>query len=148
MASSTPIVAGSVSRKGYWEPLPLIIYGYAVHPLPPNRRDTRFSRAPRLSTVTEASTGEPRDEIVDLNLGDEVYAFERYAPSDKDLDGVWFRGSVVSSSLRFPSLLSPLQLCRPHRYRSQARGSLALLLRGFSRTPTRCCTRTTQNGRY
>jgi dedicator of cytokinesis protein 3 len=80
-------------RKGIWEPLPLIVYGYAVHPLAPSRRETRISRA-RLSTVTEASNEENlvHRDVVSLEVGDEVYAFEKYTPQGKETDGVWYRG--------------------------------------------------------
>ncbi|KAJ7287715.1 C2 domain in Dock180 and Zizimin proteins-domain-containing protein [Mycena rebaudengoi] len=80
-----------------WEPLPLIVYGYAVHPLSPStRRDTRFSARNRLSTVTESSTEE--------NLvGDEVYAFEKYTPRGKEVEGVWYRGYVVCTTRRPPA---------------------------------------------
>jgi dedicator of cytokinesis protein 3 len=78
-----------------WEPLPFILYGYAVHPLTPSRRDTRWSnRNNRLSSVTEASTDEHfvfRD-VVSLEVGDEVYAFEKYTPRGKEVDGIWYRG--------------------------------------------------------
>ena len=83
------------NRKGVWEPLPLIVYGYAVHPLSPSRRDTRISRA-RLSTVTEASNDEhmAHRDVVALEVGDEVYAFEKYTPKGKEVEGDWYRGYV------------------------------------------------------
>lgn len=80
-----------------WEPLPLIVYGYAVHPLIPSRRETRSSSRNRLSTVTEASTDDHSvmRDVVPLELGDEVYAFEKYTPSSKEpVDGCWYRGCV------------------------------------------------------
>lgn len=79
-----------------WEPLPLIVYGYAVHPLSPSRRETRISTRNRLSTVTEASTDDhAMRDVVTLEVGDEVYAFEKYTPSGRDaLEGVWYRGCV------------------------------------------------------
>jgi len=80
-----------------WEPLPLIVYGYAVHPLTPSRRDTRYSsrtnRDNRLSSVTEVSNDEHINrDVVSLEVGDEVYAFERYTPKGKEVDGIWYRG--------------------------------------------------------
>lgn len=80
-----------------WEPLPLIVYGYAVHPLIPSRRETRSSSRNRLSTVTEASTDDHSvmRDVVPLEVGDEVYAFEKYTPSSKEpVDGCWYRGYV------------------------------------------------------
>jgi len=82
-----------------WEPLPLIVYGYAIHPLSPNRRETKTSSRHRLSTVTEASTDDnsvTRD-VVNLEVGDEIYAFERYTPSPREPpDNIWFRGYASS----------------------------------------------------
>jgi dedicator of cytokinesis protein 3 len=84
-----------------WEPLPLIVYGYAVHPLTPSRRETRQSTRNRLSTVTEASTDEHSvmRDVVTLEVGDEIYAFEKYVPTGRDLvEGVWYRGHVACLS--------------------------------------------------
>ncbi|KAJ7262301.1 C2 domain in Dock180 and Zizimin proteins-domain-containing protein [Mycena haematopus] len=87
-----------------WEPLPLIVYGYAVHPLSPSRRDTRFSTRNRLSTVTESSTDDHlvHRDVVSLEVGDEVYAFEKYTPRGKEVEGVWYRGYVVCTTRRPP----------------------------------------------
>lgn len=89
-------------RKGVWEPLPLIVYGYAIHPLTPSRRDTRFSNRTRLSTVTEASTDSHliNRDVVSLEVGDEVYAFEKYIPKGKELEGAWYRGYVPNDLLQ------------------------------------------------
>ena len=81
-----------------WEPLPLIVYGYAVHPYNLTRRDTRYSSRPnrdRLSVVTEASTDDQtHGDVVSLEVGDEVYAFEKYTPKGKETEGTWYRGCV------------------------------------------------------
>ncbi|KAK2467786.1 hypothetical protein APHAL10511_000081 [Amanita phalloides] len=85
-----------------WQPLPLIVYGYAIHPLIPSRRDIRLSRS-RLSTVTEASTDSHalNRDVVALEVGDEVYAFEKYSPVARDpVEGVWYRGYVVTTTCR------------------------------------------------
>ncbi len=85
-----------------WEPLPLIVYGYAVHPLTPGRRETRSSSRNRLSTVTEASTDDTTGmrDVVTLEVGDEVYAFEKYTPGPREpVEGVWYRGYVHCSLL-------------------------------------------------
>lgn len=84
-------------RRGVWEPLPLIEYGYAVHPLSPaHTRDTRLSNKTRLSTVTEGSNDGDfaHRDVVSLEVGDEIYAFEKYTPKGKECDGVWYRGCV------------------------------------------------------
>ncbi|KAK0461408.1 uncharacterized protein EV420DRAFT_1619788 [Desarmillaria tabescens] len=76
-----------------WEPLPLIVYGYAVHPLSPSRRDH-----------TMASTDDQlvyRD-VVALEVGDEVYAFEKYIPKGREVEGTWYRGYVVCTTRRPP----------------------------------------------
>ncbi|KAI0717219.1 cytoplasmic protein [Cerioporus squamosus] len=97
-------MAGTVGqRKGVWEPLPLIIYGYAVHPLSPvNRRDTKLSSRTHISTWTDASGDEHlvHRDVVQLEVGDNVYAFEKYIPRDKEVEGVWYRGYVVCTSRR------------------------------------------------
>lgn len=83
-----------------WEPLPLIVYGYAVHPLTPFRRETRTSSRNRLSTVTEASTDDITGmrDLVTLEVGDEVYAFEKYTPGPREpVEGIWYRGYVLRS---------------------------------------------------
>ncbi|KAG6908384.1 hypothetical protein DXG01_004813 [Tephrocybe rancida] len=88
-----------------WEPLPLIVYGYAIHPLSPSRRDTRISSRNRLSTVTSASNdGElVHRDVVSLEVGDEVYAFEKYTPRSKEpVEGDWYRGYVVCTTRRPP----------------------------------------------
>lgn len=79
-----------------WEPLPLIIYGYAIHPLSPSRRDTYSAARNRLSTFTEASADENTfGNVVSLEVGDEVYAFEKYTPSSREpVEGIWYRGYV------------------------------------------------------
>lgn len=41
-------------------------------------------------------------DVVSLEVGDEVYAFERYTPRDKEVEGVWYRGYVVCTSRRPP----------------------------------------------
>lgn len=85
-----------------WEPLPLIVYGYAIHPLTPSKRETRLSTRNRLSTVTEASNDDKSvvfRDVVSLEVGDEVYAFEKYTPSAKDsVEGPWYRGYVSFST--------------------------------------------------
>ena len=89
------VISPISSRKGVWEPLSLIVYGYAVHPLSLSNRDTRVSSRARLSTVTEASNNDDtfgNRDVVSLEVGDEIYAFEKYIPKGKECDGPWYRG--------------------------------------------------------
>lgn len=92
----------TAQRRGVWEPLPLIVYGYAVHPLSPSKRDTRISSRRPMSTITEVSDGEVggHRDVVSLEVGDEVYAFEKYTPRGKEVEGVWYRGCVPPAALR------------------------------------------------
>lgn len=95
----TDVLVGDDARRTLmWEPLPLIVYGYAKYPLSPSRRDTRVSSRSRLSTVTETSSTDERtnSDVVSLEVGDEVYAFEKYTPRGKEVDGVWYRGCVTT----------------------------------------------------
>lgn len=56
----------------------------------------------RMSTRTRASTASVRSaedrfalrDVVALEVGDEVYAFEKYTPKGKEVEGVWYRGCV------------------------------------------------------
>ncbi|TDL26056.1 cytoplasmic protein [Rickenella mellea] len=98
------VLPSATPRKCIWEPLSLIVYGYAIHPLSPSVRDTRISSRNRLSTVTEGENDENfllRD-VVSLEVGDEIYAFERYTPKGKECDGQWYRGYVVCTTRRPP----------------------------------------------
>ncbi|KAF8135611.1 hypothetical protein EV363DRAFT_1396094 [Boletus edulis] len=99
----------TAQRKGVWEPLPLIVYGYAVHPLSPSKRETRILNRRPMSTITEASDGDVggHRDVVSLEVGDEVYAFEKYTPRGKEVDGIWYRGYVVCTARRPPPLTDP-----------------------------------------
>ena len=91
------VISSTHSRKGAWEPLSPIVYGYAVHHLSLSNRDTRVSNRARLSTVTEASNNDDvfgNRDVVSLEVGDEVYAFEKYTPKGKECEGPWYRGFV------------------------------------------------------
>ncbi|OJA18408.1 hypothetical protein AZE42_06392, partial [Rhizopogon vesiculosus] len=91
--------SANAQRKGIWEPLPLIVYGYAVHPLSSSKRDTRLSSRRPMSTITEGSTDESgvHRDVVSLEVGDEVYAFEKYTPRNQ-AEGTWYRGYVVCTA--------------------------------------------------
>ncbi|KAF8840035.1 hypothetical protein BDN67DRAFT_969174 [Paxillus ammoniavirescens] len=99
--------SATAQRKGVWEPLPLIVYGYAVHPLSPSKRDTRISSRRPMSTITEGSNDEGgvHRDVVSLEVGDEVYAFEKYTPRGKEVEGVWYRGYVVCTARRPPPVM-------------------------------------------
>ena len=49
-----------------------------------------------MSTITEVSDGEGggHRDVISLEVGDEVYAFEKYIPRGKEVEGVWYRGCV------------------------------------------------------
>nr|GAT57688.1 predicted protein [Mycena chlorophos] len=89
---------------GQWSPLPLIVYGYATHALQVGAREqARFSTRNRLSTVTESSAGDDHflhRDVVALEVGDEIYAFEKYTPRGKEVEGVWYRGYVLCTNRR------------------------------------------------
>ncbi|KAF7964947.1 hypothetical protein HWV62_1454, partial [Athelia sp. TMB] len=56
-----------------------------------------------LSTVTEASNDDLlHRDVVSLEVGDEVYAFEKFTPKGKEAEGVWYRGYVVCTTRRPP----------------------------------------------
>ena len=88
-------MAGTLGqRKGVWEPLPLIIYGYAVHPLSPvNRRDTKLSSRTHISIWMDASGDEHLvlKDVGSPEVRDTVYAFEEYVPWDEVIVGVRYR---------------------------------------------------------
>lgn len=112
--SSTSIAnATSVSaRPGprAWEALPAIAYGFVTYPLTPTKTVRRQSRQTplgnggvghfgpnSLSTLRE----EPETELMlddieyseqaTLEIGDEVYAFEKLVPETRN-GAVWYRG--------------------------------------------------------
>lgn len=83
-----------------WKPLPVIVYGFAIHPLSsssdPNNPNKQSANG-RLSTVLEMEHEEDdaNPYVVALEVGDEVYAFEEYVGNARDGDehkGVWYRG--------------------------------------------------------
>src|SRR5258707_1998705 len=107
MPITAPSPPATPGRSGVWEPLPSIIYGYAVHPLSPSHHDTHISSQPWLSTVTEVSMAESLIHLnmVALEVSDEVYAFEKYTPKAKETEVVWSRGCVVYySSMQWSGL--------------------------------------------
>ena len=88
-------------RKGVWEPLPAILYGYAIHPLSTGQqrrdsfRDSKVNgESRRHSGVKDQEDDASNDMIVALDVGDDVYAFEHYLPKAKEVDGIWYRGYV------------------------------------------------------
>ncbi|KZV88707.1 cytoplasmic protein [Exidia glandulosa HHB12029] len=96
MASSA--AAGTIN-KGVWEPLSHIVYGYAIYPLSPAQiRDNLPPVLPRTGADASRYHEDEREraahEIVALELGDEIYAFERYTPKASETRDVWYRGYV------------------------------------------------------
>ncbi|EJD42755.1 cytoplasmic protein [Auricularia subglabra TFB-10046 SS5] len=96
MASSA--AAGTI-HKGVWEPLSHIVYGYAIYPLSPAQiRDNLPPVLPRTGADASRYHDDEREraahEIVALELGDEIYAFERYTPKGTETKDVWYRGYV------------------------------------------------------
>ncbi|KAF8521278.1 cytoplasmic protein [Hysterangium stoloniferum] len=93
-------------RRGVWEPLPAILYGYAIHPLSTSQRreslhDSKANGDSRtLNGVKDQEESASHEMIVALDVGDDVYAFERYVPKGKEADGIWYRGYVVCTSRR------------------------------------------------
>lgn len=83
-----------------WKPLPVIVYGFAIHPLSSSsdaNNPNKQSANGRLSTVLELEHEEDdaNPYVVALEVGDEVYAFEEYVGTARDGDehkGVWYRG--------------------------------------------------------
>ena len=71
------------------------IYGYAVQLFSPaNCIDVSLSSRAHISAWTDASGDEHlvHRDVVSLEVGDNVYAFEKYTPRDKEVEGVWYRG--------------------------------------------------------
>ncbi|KAF8586680.1 hypothetical protein K439DRAFT_1340268 [Ramaria rubella] len=98
-------------RRGVWEALPAILYGYAVHPLSTGQRrdsmrDSKANGDSKLGKDQEEAAS--NEMIVALDVGDDVYAFERYVPQGKEVDGVWYRGYVVCISRRLDASFQPL----------------------------------------
>lgn len=89
-------------RKGVWEPLPAILYGYAVHPLSTGQRrdslqDSKVNSDTRTPNgLKDQDDSCSNDMIVALDVGDDVYAFERYVPKGKEVQGIWYRGYILA----------------------------------------------------
>jgi dedicator of cytokinesis protein 3 len=54
----------------------------------------RSTRPPSVFTDASGEEHLVHRDVVSLEVGDEVYAFERYTPRDKEVEGVWYRGCV------------------------------------------------------
>lgn len=50
-----------------------------------------------MSIVTESSGDDHfiNRDVVSLEVGDEIYAFEKYTPRNRDVDGPWYRGYAI-----------------------------------------------------
>ncbi|KAG9102699.1 hypothetical protein FRC06_001407 [Ceratobasidium sp. 370] len=79
-----------------WEPLPLLLYGFAVHSLNPNPDRPASSVGPprlELDAIPEYAPHNPH--LARLDVGDEIYAFEVWRGEDKQ---TWYRGYIVCTS--------------------------------------------------
>lgn len=65
--------------------------------------------------MTESSGDEHyiNRDVVSLEVGDEIYAFEKYTPRSREVDGVWFRGYVARSLAAYWHSKLP-QICCLH----------------------------------
>ncbi|KAL7415449.1 hypothetical protein BDY24DRAFT_382988 [Mrakia frigida] len=102
-----------------WEPLPKIAYGFAIYPFAP--ASSLPTSSSRTSTHSNGSHAESSAQggaeasialMADLEVGDEVYAFERYVPRHGGERNMWYRGYVVAST-KTPSASSLLSSSDP-----------------------------------
>jgi dedicator of cytokinesis protein 3 len=76
-----------------WEPLPLLLYGFAIHPLShavPTTHDRVSSLGPprlELDAIPEHASRNPH--LARLDVGDEIYAFEVWKDAGRP---TWYRG--------------------------------------------------------
>ena len=77
-----------IPRKGVWEPLPLIVFGYVIHPLV----TTAENRKSRPNGDIDPNEFLAQKDIVPLEVGDNIYAFEQYTPKGNETSGIWYRG--------------------------------------------------------
>jgi dedicator of cytokinesis protein 3 len=76
-----------------WEPLPLLLYGFAVHSLSPDPDRPSSSVGPprlELDAIPEHALRNPH--LARLDVGDEIYAFEVWRSDDKQNAHAWYRG--------------------------------------------------------
>ncbi|KAF8750636.1 hypothetical protein RHS01_08880 [Rhizoctonia solani] len=79
-----------------WEPLPLLLYGFAIHPLSyasPTTNDRVSSIGPprlELDAIPEHAHRNPH--LARLDVGDEIYAFEAWRDAGRP---TWYRGYIV-----------------------------------------------------
>ncbi|KAF8745721.1 hypothetical protein RHS02_01051, partial [Rhizoctonia solani] len=90
-----------------WEPLPLLLYGFAIHPLSyasPTTNDRVSSIGPprlELDAIPEHAHRNPH--LARLDVGDEIYAFEAWRDAGRP---TWYRGYIVCTS-NTPSAPAP-----------------------------------------
>jgi dedicator of cytokinesis protein 3 len=110
--AAAPGLSTAPSRPGprVWEALPAIAYGFVIYPLTPSkplRRQSRLATSSNgghhvgpngLHTLREETENELQyedafeySEQATLEIGDEVYAFERLAAESRN-GPVWYRG--------------------------------------------------------
>lgn len=80
-----------------WEPLPKILYGFAVHPFIPDIDALELPHGP-IDDAQAAAITAAQVHLISLEVGDEVYVFEQLGHTDVS----WFRGYVVSTN-RLPT---------------------------------------------
>ncbi|KAG9123502.1 hypothetical protein FRC07_014863 [Ceratobasidium sp. 392] len=82
-----------------WEPLPLLLYGFAVHSLSPTSPSDRPGSSvgpPRLELDAIPEHAPRNPHLARLDVGDEIYAFEVWRG---ERDGqTWYRGYIVCTS--------------------------------------------------
>ncbi|CUA66609.1 Dedicator of cytokinesis protein 3 [Rhizoctonia solani] len=82
-----------------WEPLPMLLYGFAIHPLSaslPIAHDRVSSLGPpriELDAIPEHAPRNPH--LARLDVGDEIYAFEVWREGG---GCTWYRGYIVCTS--------------------------------------------------
>jgi dedicator of cytokinesis protein 3 len=106
------VYGAAMPRKGVWEPLPLIAYGYAIHPLSTDAENRKSRPNGVHSADTDNHDSLASRDIVQLEVGDNVYAFEQYTPKAKETSGIWYRGYVHARSVADHLFTAITQLCR------------------------------------
>ncbi|CAE6510579.1 unnamed protein product [Rhizoctonia solani] len=89
-----------------WEPLPMLLYGFAIHPLSYSSasHDRVSSLGPpriELDAIPEHAPRNPH--LARLDVGDEIYAFEAWREGG---GATWYRGYIVCTS-NTPSAPAP-----------------------------------------
>ncbi|PWN49826.1 hypothetical protein IE53DRAFT_316947 [Violaceomyces palustris] len=89
-ASSSQPLAAPYKR---WEPLPKILYGFAIHPFSPDTDPLEPPPSLQFDQLSQGARENLQNNLISLEVGDEVYVFEQLGHQDVS----WFRGYVVST---------------------------------------------------